>query len=85
MATPPISLLDHNILLLPIHEQQKERAARKKDAVHDPERKRRLQHCALLVDVESKGVVPVKPVRAQGDVESAVVGEMRAVGVGDAA
>lgn len=86
MTTPPIGcLFHHNLLLLPVHEQQKEGRAREEDAVHDPKRKRRFQHRALLVDVEAEGRVPAEAIRAEGDVEGAVGAEMAAVGVGDAA
>ena len=86
MAASPVScLLDHHLLLLPIHEKQKECRACEEDAIHDAERKRRLQHRALLIDVEAERRVPAEAIRAQGDVEGSIGAEMAAVGVGDAA
>ena len=75
MATPPISLLNHHLLLRPIHKQQEERRNREKYAIHDPKRKCRLQHCTLLVDIEAERRVAIEAIGAKTDVERAVVGE----------
>jgi hypothetical protein len=72
MATPPIGLLDHNILLLSMHKQQKERRDGEEDAVYDAECKGRLQHRAFLVEIVAKGRVAVEAVRAKTEIEGAI-------------
>ena len=72
MATPPISLLDHNILLLSVHEQQKERRDREEDAIYDAECKRRLQHRAFLVDIVAEWRVTIEAIRAKTEIEGAI-------------
>ena len=85
MTPPPVGLLNDHLLLLPLHKDQKEGRDGKEDAVHDAEGKRGFEHRALLVDVEIEAVVAAHSAGAQGDGETAVVAEVRAVGVGDVA
>lgn len=72
MATPPICLLDHHILLLSVHEQQKERCDGEEDAVYDAECKGRLQHRAFLVKIVAKGRVAVEAIWAKAKIEGAI-------------
>lgn len=72
MATPPIGLLDHNILLLSVHEQQKERRDGEEDAVYDAECKGGLQHRAFLVDIVAERRVAVEAIRAKTKIEGAI-------------
>ena len=85
VTPPPVSLLDHDLLLLPLHKDQKEGRNGKEDGIHDAEGKRGFEHRALLVDVEIEAVVAAHSAGAEGDVETAVVAEVRAIGVGDVA
>ena len=85
MAPPPIRLLHHHLLLLPLHKHQPKRRNRKQYNIDNPKRERRLEHRTLLIQVEIEAVVAADPIRAQGDVDAAVGGEGRAVGVADAA
>ena len=64
MAPPPISLLNHNLLLLPLHEHQPERRNREQDDIDDAKRKGRLEHRTLLIHIEIEPVVATDPVRA---------------------
>lgn len=85
MTTPPISLLNHHLLLRPIHKQQPERRHGKKDTVHNPKRKCRFQHRALLIDIKTEWTVSIKSVRPKRDVKGAIGAEVRAVSIGNAA
>lgn len=87
MAPPPISLLNHHLLLfpLPTHEQQQEARNSKEDAVHDPERKARLQHRAILIRVQAEWRISADAIVVDGEREVAVVFESGAVGSGDVA
>ena len=86
MTPPPISLLDHHVLLLllPLHKHQPKRRNRKQDNVHNPKRKGRLEHRTLLVQIEVEPIIAAHAVRAQRDGEGAAIGEIRAAGVADA-
>ena len=85
MASPPVCLLDHHLLLLPLHKDQPKRRDRKQNRVHDPKRECRLKHSTLLIEVEIETIITAHSVGAQCDVERSIIGEARTVGVGDAA
>lgn len=72
MTAPPVGLLDHHILLLSMHEQQKERRDGEEDAIYDAECKGRLQHRAFLVNIVAKGRIAVEAVRAKTEIEGAI-------------
>ena len=85
MTSPPIGLLDHHLLLLPLHEEQPESRDGKEDGIHDAECKRGFQHGTLLIDVKIKPIVAAHSAGPECDIEIAVITEVRAIGVGDAA
>jgi len=85
MATPPVSLLDYNLLVLSMHEQQEERRDGEEDAIYDAKCKRRLQHRAFFVEIVAKRRVAVEATGAETDIEGAIGREVRAIGVGNAA
>lgn len=87
MASPPITLLDHYVPVvpLPMHKQQQEARDGKKDAVHDAERKTRFQHGAMLIRVQMKRRTPTDSIIVNGDGEVGVGGEICAVCIGDVA
>ncbi|KAI4191484.1 MAG: hypothetical protein L6R41_000018 [Letrouitia leprolyta] len=87
MTAPPISLLHYNVPVIPfpMHEQQQEARDGKEDAIHDPKREARLQHCAVLIRVEMKRRSPADPIVVDGDGEVAVGGKVCAVRLGNIA
>lgn len=87
MTAPPIRLLhlDVPIISLPMHEQQQKARDKKEDTIHDPKRKARLQHGAILVRVETKRRTAANTIIVDGDGKVAVGGKVCAVRVGDVA
>ncbi|KAL8642703.1 MAG: hypothetical protein Q9228_000633 [Teloschistes exilis] len=87
MAPPPIGLLHHHfpVIPIPMHEQQQKRRDGEEDAIHDAKRKARLQHGAILVDVEVEGRGAADAIVVDGEGEAAVGGEVGTTGVRDAA
>lgn len=68
-----------------MHEQQKETCNGKEDAIHDPERKARLQHGAVLVRVEMKRRRSANPIVIDGEGKVTVGGKVCAVRLGNVA
>lgn len=85
MASPPISLLNHHLLLLPLHEDQEERRDSEENNIHDPEGEGRLQHGALLVCVETEPIVSTDATGAYSERGISITGKVGAIGVGDGA
>ncbi len=85
VAPPPATriLLRHDRLVpIPVEKQQNHTRDEEEYTIHDPERETRLQHCAILVHIPREGRVRGYAVRASADVESAVAGDVAAVGAG---
>lgn len=82
MAPSPVGLLHHHlpIVPVPVHEQQQECRDGEKDAIHDAESKARLQHGAILVDVEVEGRGAADAVVVDGEGEVAIGRETGAAG-----
>lgn len=60
------ALFHHHISFLSVHEQQQDACDEKEDAVHDAERKARLQHRACLIDIDSERRVGGLPKISKG-------------------
>ena len=86
MTSPPIRLLDHDLLLLAAaHEQQQEGGHEEENDVHDAEGERRLQHRARFVDVQMQPAGAAEPAPVQRDRKGARAREVAAIGLGDVA
>lgn len=85
-ATAHSRLLVHHIAMVPVQEETQAEGEEEEDAVHDSERKGRLEHRACLVDVQRQvraGVVAIITKGPERDVEAAG-GEVGAILVADA-
>ena len=83
MATPssPYLGLLNSATLMPMHKQRKGRRPEEENRIHNPKRKRRLQHRAGLINIQTQRIIALAtniPKRTQGDVERST-GELRAV------
>ena len=79
--SPGVTFLGHNHLLpIPMHKQQQETRYEKEDAIHNPERKARLQHRTRLIRIQGKGLRSTNTVRSKGNRDpGSIVGEAGAV------
>jgi len=88
MAAPPDHLFpDNDVSVMPVQEERQDERDEEEDRVHDPERPRRLQHRAVLVDVYRPRQIAVDAEVAKGaqaDVDGRG-GEIGAVRIADAA
>lgn len=69
-----------------MHKQQQKGGDGEEDAIHDAKREARFPHRTFLIGVQTQGrCTAADAIVVDGDGETAVGGEIRAVGIGDVA